>query len=58
MEYLDDFELPALVYMGATAVCFVIDLISFFICIGVAGSFKKKGLVIFNLATSIGDQIP
>jgi hypothetical protein len=42
LEYLDDLEFPALVYTGATVVCFLFDLISFFIFVGISGAFKKS----------------
>lgn len=42
LEYLDDLEFPALVYTGATVFCFLFDLISFFIFVGISGAFKKS----------------
>lgn len=41
LEQLEDFELPALVYSVASAVCFAFDIVSFFVCVGIAGKFKK-----------------
>jgi len=43
LEHLDDYELPALVYSAATILCFVFDLVSLFVFIGIAGKFKKDG---------------
>lgn len=56
LERLDDYELPALIYSVATMVCFVFDVISFFVFVGIAGKLKRSASNI--LAKVEGDQIP
>lgn len=56
LEYMDDFELPALVYTGASAICFLFDLISFFVFVGISANYKKQAQDILNLSPA--DQLP
>ena len=56
LEHLDDYELPALIYTVATMICFVFDIISFFVFVGIAGRLKRRA---DNIMSNVsGDQIP
>jgi len=44
MEFYDDYELPALIYQGNTALCLFFDALSSFILLGMIGSSSKDSV--------------